>query len=382
MSNIEDWDVDAIGNSDPSPDGFPEGMFPSQVNDSNREVMAAMKRFYLQLTDPLNPSPIPAAFAAEAANALLLEGQNGAFFLNRVNHLNTQVPATISPQGAGSGLDADLLRGLTPEQISGSPNFVQAPSWMLYFGKTTTDLTVTTTINQSSGVRYYRNLDINGGTIRLSNQGQLIFFVNGTFTLRNGGSIDASGRGGNGGIKANTPNGDGQGGVQFIGGNGGSGWDGNDGLGGSTYWHPQTPNNQNGQNQNGSNAAWRRLIMFWDHNFLGGSGGGGSFSGEDSAGGNGGGIVIVIARNFDFRSGTQINCRGRENLQGLPDIDLQDAGVGGGGVIITAAVNTISNLGTRRIDAPVPAGFGNPDTNTGGNGYEVHYDLSPSVGIP
>jgi hypothetical protein len=45
-------------------------------------------------------------------NADLLDSQSGAFYLARANHTGTQAPATISPQGSGSGLDADLLDGL------------------------------------------------------------------------------------------------------------------------------------------------------------------------------------------------------------------------------------------------------------------------------
>lgn len=40
-----------------------------------------------------------------------LDGQNGAYYLARANHTGTQAPSTISPQGAGSGLDADKLDG-------------------------------------------------------------------------------------------------------------------------------------------------------------------------------------------------------------------------------------------------------------------------------
>lgn len=44
MSEILNWDVAAANNNDPAPDGFPEGMAYSEVNDSSREVMAAIAR--------------------------------------------------------------------------------------------------------------------------------------------------------------------------------------------------------------------------------------------------------------------------------------------------------------------------------------------------
>ena len=47
----------------------------------------------------------------DAVNAVKLDGQDGAYYLNRANHTGTQPPSTISPQGSGSGLNADKLDG-------------------------------------------------------------------------------------------------------------------------------------------------------------------------------------------------------------------------------------------------------------------------------
>ena len=44
MSDIRDWDRDENNNQDPVPDGFKEGMLPSGVNNSSREVMAGVRR--------------------------------------------------------------------------------------------------------------------------------------------------------------------------------------------------------------------------------------------------------------------------------------------------------------------------------------------------
>ena len=46
MSNIEKWSTAAGSNNQASPDGFPENMLPSGVNDAAREVMAAIRRWY------------------------------------------------------------------------------------------------------------------------------------------------------------------------------------------------------------------------------------------------------------------------------------------------------------------------------------------------
>jgi hypothetical protein len=47
MSNIHSWSTSAANNNSAAPDGFPEGMAPSGVNDAAREVMAAVKRWYV-----------------------------------------------------------------------------------------------------------------------------------------------------------------------------------------------------------------------------------------------------------------------------------------------------------------------------------------------
>lgn len=46
MSDIKDWSTTATQNNDSPPDGFPEGMAPSAVNNSAREVMASVREYY------------------------------------------------------------------------------------------------------------------------------------------------------------------------------------------------------------------------------------------------------------------------------------------------------------------------------------------------
>lgn len=45
-SDVSTWSNSASGNSYTVPNGFPENMLPSGVNDSAREMMAALKRWY------------------------------------------------------------------------------------------------------------------------------------------------------------------------------------------------------------------------------------------------------------------------------------------------------------------------------------------------
>lgn len=46
MANVSQWDNSAGNNNDAPPDGWPEGQAPSTVNDSGREVMAAVSRWF------------------------------------------------------------------------------------------------------------------------------------------------------------------------------------------------------------------------------------------------------------------------------------------------------------------------------------------------
>lgn len=46
MAEINDWNTDALNNNNAPPDGFPEGMDYSDVNNTGREVMAVLARFY------------------------------------------------------------------------------------------------------------------------------------------------------------------------------------------------------------------------------------------------------------------------------------------------------------------------------------------------
>lgn len=55
MSDVQTWNVAAASNNSAAPNGFPEGMPPSGVNDAAREVMAAVAR-YRSDTDGVNTS--------------------------------------------------------------------------------------------------------------------------------------------------------------------------------------------------------------------------------------------------------------------------------------------------------------------------------------
>jgi hypothetical protein len=59
----------------------------------------------------------------EAFNADTLDGQHGSYYLDRTNHTGTQPPSTISPQGRGSGLNADRVDDFDASQTP-APNTI------------------------------------------------------------------------------------------------------------------------------------------------------------------------------------------------------------------------------------------------------------------
>jgi hypothetical protein len=54
-------------------------------------------------------------------NASNLDGESADFYKARDNHTGTQLPSTVSPQGAGSGLDADTVDGMHAADLIGAP---------------------------------------------------------------------------------------------------------------------------------------------------------------------------------------------------------------------------------------------------------------------
>jgi len=46
MSDVSTWSITAASNNSAPPDGAPEGMAPSSLNDTMREFMAAIARYY------------------------------------------------------------------------------------------------------------------------------------------------------------------------------------------------------------------------------------------------------------------------------------------------------------------------------------------------
>ncbi len=112
MAEIYDYDTSAANNNSPPPDGFPEGMNYSQVNDAAREVMAVLARY----VETLGGVATTGADNAYAVSLTLTGAQaSGRHYILQANHTNTG-PATLSvnsqaPISLRNPLGAELAAG-------------------------------------------------------------------------------------------------------------------------------------------------------------------------------------------------------------------------------------------------------------------------------
>jgi len=100
MSNVSQWSASTpSSNNAASPNGFPEGMPPSGVNDSAREVMSAVARWYRDAQGSLVTTGTGAAYvlASNSSHASLAAQSVFAF---RIHTANTGA-ATLNVDGTG-----------------------------------------------------------------------------------------------------------------------------------------------------------------------------------------------------------------------------------------------------------------------------------------
>ena len=100
MSNISQWSTSAASNNAAPPDGMPEGQAPSTVNDSVREIMAAVAKLYTDTDGTL--------VTAGAGNAYTLTTNNvhaaladQSLIIVRMDRANTGA-ATLDVDGLGA----------------------------------------------------------------------------------------------------------------------------------------------------------------------------------------------------------------------------------------------------------------------------------------
>ncbi len=100
MSDLSQWSTTAGDNNSASPDGFPEGMAPSGVNDSAREVMRALAALYADIDGTLISGGSSNAYTltTNQTHAALADMCITAF---RANHANTGA-ATLNVDSLGA----------------------------------------------------------------------------------------------------------------------------------------------------------------------------------------------------------------------------------------------------------------------------------------
>lgn len=100
MAEINDWDVAASGNGFTVPDGFPEGMNYSQVNNAARELMAVVRRANKDHEGELLSTGSGGTYVLASARTIAAYA-NGQSFRLRANHSNTGA-STVSVSGLAS----------------------------------------------------------------------------------------------------------------------------------------------------------------------------------------------------------------------------------------------------------------------------------------
>jgi hypothetical protein len=147
MSDVQTWSATAASNNSAAPNGFPEGMPPSGVNDAAREVMAAVARYRAD-TDGVNTSSGTNTITLAASRTMTAYAQGDMF--------------TFKAGGTNSGattLNVDAL-GAKDVQFNGAActggEIVSGRMYTVVYDGTQFNL-----INPS----VISNIDINGGTI-------------------------------------------------------------------------------------------------------------------------------------------------------------------------------------------------------------------------
>lgn len=109
MTDVSSWSTTAASNNSASPDGFPEAMAPSGLNDSSREVMAAVARWYSAARTVATLSALQALATPSEAAILGMQGRasagDGAAGLFRwdASNLSTEVGADEVTSSEGDG---------------------------------------------------------------------------------------------------------------------------------------------------------------------------------------------------------------------------------------------------------------------------------------
>ncbi|WP_373089301.1 hypothetical protein [Zhongshania sp.] len=100
MAEISAWDVAAAGNGFAAPDGFPEGMNYSDVNNAAREIMAVLARWHADTNGSLTTGGTSNAYTL-TPNRTISSYTNGLSFKFRADRANTGA-VTLNVGGVGA----------------------------------------------------------------------------------------------------------------------------------------------------------------------------------------------------------------------------------------------------------------------------------------
>lgn len=149
MSDLHTWDTTAANNNSSPPDGFPENMAYSAVNNAAREVMAAAAKMWGDIAGGISTAGSSNAYTLTPTQTFAAYGE-GMLFLVEANHTNTGA-ATLNVNSLGA---KDIKDGQGNAVVSGEI---------------------------VSGARYFLAYDNGAGHFRLVAQKDSGTFTNATF---------------------------------------------------------------------------------------------------------------------------------------------------------------------------------------------------------
>ena len=246
-------------------------------------------------------------------------------------------PALIEPQGAESGLDADTLRGETPETLT-SPIYGDGSDGDRVIGSDVSD----------SGVYYHDRFELEAGQTLTLDGNNLIIHAREEIVID--GTINGRGAGGAGGAGGDSSDSGEDGEDGDLVGSGGVGGDG------SIATNPGSGSGGSQTLSNAERAALEKYLLenwnsWYTENYSGGAGGGGGEGGSDSTtggdGGDGAGVVVLIAPSV-LGDGL-IDLLGEDGEDGESS-GGSDGGAGGGGggcggfVFVAASKTDLPNI--------------------------------------
>lgn len=118
MSEVYEWDRTAANNDDTPPDGFPEDMDYDKVNDSAREVMAALKRQWEDHNGSRTSTTGTVATYDVTTRRTISALVDGLAVTFQAHADNNAGAATLSING-GAAKDLELPDGAAPDIVQG-----------------------------------------------------------------------------------------------------------------------------------------------------------------------------------------------------------------------------------------------------------------------